>query len=292
MGIIQRKLSKSFQAFFNSGKSSGILLIVCTIISLILANSVLGAGYLGFWQSYYGGLSVEHWINDALMAIFFLLIGLELERELYNGELSNFRNALLPIFAAIGETIQIAALATAFAVVLALPLGLAGAQTTVPRWLNLTTRMVLNAVRTLPSLIWALLAVAVVGANSLAGVVALTFYSLGYLGKFFSEALESVDTEIPDALRQAGADRVQAFQYGLLPEFKPLILSYALWMLEYNIRSAAIIGYVGAGGVGLLLHTYQEFGQWQKFCTVLIFILIVVTVLDFAGEWLRGKLTK
>ena len=82
MGIIQRKLSRSFQAFFNSGKSSSILLIICTIISLILANSVFGAGYLAFWQSYYGGLSVEHWINDALMAIFFLLIGLELEREL------------------------------------------------------------------------------------------------------------------------------------------------------------------------------------------------------------------
>ena len=78
------------------------MLIVCTIASLIITNSALGVGYLGFWQSYYGGLSVEHWVNDALMAIFFLLIGLELERELYNGELSNFKNALLPIFAALG----------------------------------------------------------------------------------------------------------------------------------------------------------------------------------------------
>lgn len=102
MSVVQRKLSKSFKAFFDSEKSSGILLIVCTIVSLILANSMFGAGYLGFWQSYYGGLSVEHWINDALMAIFFLLIGLELERELYNGELSNFKNALLPMFAAFG----------------------------------------------------------------------------------------------------------------------------------------------------------------------------------------------
>lgn len=102
MGVVQRKLSKSFKAFFDSEKSSGILLIVCTIVSLILANSMFGAGYLSFWQSYFGGLSLEHWINDALMAIFFLLIGLELERELYNGELSNFKNALLPIFAALG----------------------------------------------------------------------------------------------------------------------------------------------------------------------------------------------
>ncbi len=102
MGIVQRKLSKTFKAFFDSGKSSGILLIICTVISLILANSFLGENYLSIWHAYIGGLSVEHWVNDGLMAIFFLLIGLELERELYNGELSNFRNALLPIVAALG----------------------------------------------------------------------------------------------------------------------------------------------------------------------------------------------
>jgi len=103
MSIVQRELSKSFKAFFDSEKSSGILLIVCTAISLILANfSTFGAGYLGFWQAYLGGLSIEHWINDGLMAVLFLFIGLELERELYNGELSNFKNALLPIFAALG----------------------------------------------------------------------------------------------------------------------------------------------------------------------------------------------
>lgn len=102
MGIVQNRLSNTFKAFFDSAKSSGILLIICTIVSLVLANSILGANYLSLWQRYIGGLSVEHWINDALMAIFFLLIGLELERELYNGELSNFKKALLPIFAAIG----------------------------------------------------------------------------------------------------------------------------------------------------------------------------------------------
>jgi len=77
-------------------------LIVCTAISLLLANSSFGSDYASAWQMRVGGLSLEHWINDALMAIFFLLIGLELERELYSGELSNVRNALLPMFAAFG----------------------------------------------------------------------------------------------------------------------------------------------------------------------------------------------
>jgi phosphonate transport system permease protein len=151
-------------------------------------------------------------------------------------------------------------------------------------------RMILNIIRTLPSLIWALIAVAVVGPNPLAGVIGLTFYSIGYLGKFFSDAFESIDSEVPDGLRMSGANSVQAFQYGLLPQVKPLVASHVLWMLEYNIRSAAIIGYVGAGGIGLLLHTYQEFGQWDKFSAVLLFILALVTTLDFFGEWLRRRI--
>lgn len=102
MGIVQRNLSNTFQEFFDSEKSSGILLIVCTVISLLITNSSSGPDYLSLWHTHVGGLSLEHWVNDALMAIFFLLIGLELERELYSGELSNVQNALLPMFAAIG----------------------------------------------------------------------------------------------------------------------------------------------------------------------------------------------
>ncbi|TKS58680.1 MAG: sodium:proton antiporter [Nitrospira sp.] len=102
MGFGQRSLSDTFNRFFASEKSSGILLISCTVLSLLMANSSIGATYLSVWQGYVGGLSLEHWINDGLMAIFFLLIGLELERELYSGELAQIKNALLPIFAAIG----------------------------------------------------------------------------------------------------------------------------------------------------------------------------------------------
>ncbi len=97
-----RHLSKSYKAFFDSEKSSGLVLILCTAVSILLANSVLGPTYLKIWQADFGGLSLEHWINDALMAAFFLHIGLELERELYSGELSNFKLALLPVIAAIG----------------------------------------------------------------------------------------------------------------------------------------------------------------------------------------------
>ena len=102
MAAPRKRLSKTFNNFFNSEKSSGILLIACTVISLAVTNSVFGENYLAIWRAGIGGLSVEHWINDGLMAIFFLFIGLELEREFYNGELSDLKTALLPIAAAIG----------------------------------------------------------------------------------------------------------------------------------------------------------------------------------------------
>jgi NhaA family Na+:H+ antiporter len=95
-------LSKLFNDFFNSEKSGGLILIVCTVFSLCIANSSWQHAYFEIWHTQIAGESFEHWINDGLMAIFFLLIGLELEREIYVGELSNFKNALLPVIAAIG----------------------------------------------------------------------------------------------------------------------------------------------------------------------------------------------
>lgn len=95
-------VSQLFLDFFKSGKSSGFILIGCTVASMVVANSAWGTGYLDFWHQYLGPLSVGHWINDGLMAVFFLLVGLEIERELYIGELSKFRNAILPIAAAAG----------------------------------------------------------------------------------------------------------------------------------------------------------------------------------------------
>lgn len=96
------KITRLFTEFFESEKASGVLLIMCTVFSLLLANSSFALGYIGFWKFDLNGHALVHWINDGLMAIFFLLIGLELEREVYAGELSDFRNALLPILAAIG----------------------------------------------------------------------------------------------------------------------------------------------------------------------------------------------
>jgi len=218
----------------------------------------------------------------------------------YLANISRFLSAFFPPdFSVAGqtmiglwETVQIAVMATAFSIILSIPIAIAGAQTLSPRWLVFIARLLMNGIRTIPSLIWALLAVAVVGPNALAGVIGLTFYSVGYLGKFFSEAFESVDVDVARALRALGARTIQAFQYGLWPHAKPLVWSYSLWMLEYNIRSASIVGIVGAGGVGLQLHTYQEYYQWDKFATVLLFMFLLVSALDLLGERVRNQIVR
>lgn len=98
------RITKLFNEFFDSEKG-GVLLIICTLISLFLANSSLTDGYVGFWHTSFGGLTIEHWINEALMAFFFLLIGLELKREVFVGELASVKSSMLPVFAAIGGMI-------------------------------------------------------------------------------------------------------------------------------------------------------------------------------------------
>lgn len=200
-------------------------------------------------------------------------------------------SVLAAVAPALGETLQIAFLATLAAVLLSIPLAAAASKNIAPSALVALVRILLGVIRAVPSLVWALLAVAVSGANALAGVTALVIYSLGYLGKFFSDAFESADAGVAEALRITGANRLQAFQYGIWPHARPLVWSHALWMLEYNIRSATIIGYVGAGGIGAWLHTYQEFYQWDKFAAVLLVILAVVLFLDALGARLRHRLT-
>ena len=199
--------------------------------------------------------------------------------------------SVLPaVFPSLVETFQIAVLGTVLACLAGIPIAAAASKNIAPGLLVATVRLLLNAIRSIPGLIWALIAVAVLGANAGAGVAALAIYSLGYMGKFFSDAFESADPAVSQALRAGGASRLQAFQYGIWPHAAPLAWSHTLWMLEYNIRSASIVGYVGAGGIGVWLHTYQEFYQWDKFAAVLACILAAVILLDLGGSRLRRTL--
>ena len=175
-------------------------------------------------------------------------------KKFFPPDFSNFHL----ILESLGETFQMAVVSTFIAAILSLIISLAASRNISPVWLVQTTRMFLNITRTLPSLIWAFVFVIFFGPTPIAGVLALTFYSLGYLGKFFSESFESMDIKVARGLKLIGAGPVQAFLYGLWPNVKAQVWSQSLWMLEYNIRSASIIGLVGAGGIGMELNKAME----------------------------------
>ncbi|MDG0965202.1 MAG: phosphonate ABC transporter, permease protein PhnE [Opitutales bacterium] len=197
------------------------------------------------------------------------------------------------ILDSLGETFQIAIVSTFIAVNLSLIIALAASRNIAPVWLVQLTRMFLNITRTLPSLIWAFLFVIFFGPTPIAGVFALTFYSLGYLGKFFSESFESMDIKVARGLKLIGANPIQAFLYGLWPNVKAQVWSHSLWMLEYNIRSASIIGLVGAGGIGMELNKAMEMASgFQKVTTILICILVIVIFLDLLGQAIRRWITQ
>jgi len=177
-------------------------------------------------------------------------------KKFFPPDFSNFQL----ILQSLNETFQIAIVSTFIAVIFSLVIAVGASRNVSPTWLVQSVRMFLNITRTLPSLIWAFLFVIFFGPTPIAGVCALTFYSLGYLGKFFSESIESMDIKVARGLKLIGASPSQAFIYGLWPNVKAQVWSQSLWMLEYNIRSASIIGLVGAGGIGMELNKAME---WQ-----------------------------
>ena len=197
------------------------------------------------------------------------------------------------ILESLGETFQIAIVSTFIAVIFSLVISIGASRNVSPSWLVQTTRMFLNITRTLPSLIWAFIFVIFFGPTPIAGVFALTFYSLGYLGKFFSESFESMDIKVARGLKLIGANPVQAFLYGLWPNVKAQVWSQSLWMLEYNIRSASIIGLVGAGGIGMELNKAMEMASgFQRVTAILICILVIVIFLDLLGQGIRRWITQ
>jgi phosphonate transport system permease protein len=196
------------------------------------------------------------------------------------------------VLLAIIETIQMAIVGTSVAVVAALPLGLLAARNTSPhRAVYQATRFVLNTIRSIPDLIIALMFVAAVGLGPFGGVLALSVAALGSMGKLYAEAIEAIDPQQALAVKATGATRLQTFAYGVVPQALPLVASYSLLLFETNVRSATVLGIVGAGGVGFLLANYMALFQYRNLLGALILIVIAVTCLDRLSDAIRKRLT-
>ncbi len=235
-----------------------------------------------------------------------LLYGWALQGLKFNWEMLNetipysldFISRLLPpdwsvldvAIQALIETIQMSLWGTTIGAMLSVPIALASAHNLAPTWLCWTGNLLQNAVRSVPSIVLGLFFVAATGLGAPAGTLALAIYTIGYLAKFYQEAIESVDARSLESFQVSGAAWMQTAQYGIFPQVLPLSLGYTLYMFEYNIRSASVLGVVGAGGIGFELVNYIRGFEYNKAATMMLVLLVVVTVIDAISSQLRKRL--
>ncbi len=190
---------------------------------------------------------------------------------------------------ALVETLQIAVLATLFGTLLAIPLGLLAARNLFPRPLATAIRSVASGVRVLPSILWAIVAVLVFGPGPLAGVVAMTFYTVGYLAKLQSEAFEGIPRDALDAVRAMGLGRGTVAWHVALPEAANALRSQVLFMFEYNVRNSSVVGIVGGGGLGVLLWNAFQFFDYARLTAILLLLFATVVAIDGLSYFIRRR---
>ncbi|MGV7211317.1 phosphonate ABC transporter, permease protein PhnE [Oxalobacteraceae bacterium A2-2] len=200
-----------------------------------------------------------------------------------------------PFLAKVGwatlETLSMSALGTLLAVLAGLVLALP-ASGRLGRPLRGPLRLVLNVLRSIPELVWASIMLIAAGLGPFGGTLALAAHTAGVLGRLFADALENAAPLPERSLRINGATAISAFFYATLPQILPQVLSYTLYRWENNIRAAAILGVVGAGGLGQMLKYHLSLFQMQPAATVILAMLLLVGLVDAASFWLRRLLTR
>jgi phosphonate transport system permease protein len=192
---------------------------------------------------------------------------------------------------ALGQTLAIAFLGTVFGALLGCPFGFIAARNVVAnRWMHFLSRRSLDTVRSVDTLIWALIWINVVGLGPFAGALAIMSSDLGAFGKLFSEAIEAADRKPIDGVLSAGGSGVHAFRFGMLPQVLSVFASQILYFFESNVRSATIIGIVGAGGIGLQLSEQIRVLEWQQVSFLILMVLLTVAALDWMSQRLRGAI--
>jgi phosphonate transport system permease protein len=192
------------------------------------------------------------------------------------------------IFSALLETLAMAFLGTILAAIVSTPLAFLAAKNTFPfRLPRFGVRRVLDCLRGVDQLIWALIFVRAVGLGPLAGIMAIFISDTGTLSKLFSESIENIEKKPAEGVRAAGADAIQTLRFGILPQVLPMFLSSTLYMFESNVRSATILGIVGAGGIGFQLSDRIRAHNWEEACFILIVILVAVAGIDWLSKQLR-----
>ncbi|MGK9484366.1 phosphonate ABC transporter, permease protein PhnE [Bacillus tropicus] len=212
---------------------------------------------------------------------------MDLLKEMVPPEWSYFQ----VITTAMLDTIRMAIIGTTLGAILAIPLALFVASNVfTSAFLYSPARLILNFIRTIPDLLLAAIFVAIFGIGPLPGILALTFFSIGLVAKLLYESIESIDPGPLEAMTAVGANKVQWIVYGVIPQVKAHFVSYVLYTFEVNVRAAAVLGLVGAGGIGLYYDRTLGFLQYQQTASIIIYTLVVVLLIDYVSTLLREKL--
>ncbi|SHK66733.1 phosphonate transport system permease protein [Marinobacter antarcticus] len=186
-------------------------------------------------------------------------------------------------------TVQIAVWGTFLAIILAIPFAILSSENLVPWWVYQPVRRLMDASRAINEMVFAMLFVVAVGLGPFAGVLALFVHTTGVLAKLFSEAVEAIDPGPVEGVRATGATGIQEIIFGVIPQVLPLWISYSLYRFESNVRSATVLGMVGAGGIGVILWESMRGFMFAQTCAVMIVIIVVVTGLDLISQCVRKR---
>lgn len=198
----------------------------------------------------------------------------------------------MPMFLkAMGETVAMALIGTILGAVVALPLSFLASKNMMPsRPVQFGTRRFADLLRAFDYLIWALIFVRAVGLGPLAGIMAIAIVETGTFIKLYSEAIENLDRKQIDGVTAVGGNWLHRIWFGVLPQVLPMMLSNTLYMFEHNVRSASILGIVGAGGIGFLLGDRLRAYELQEACTIIILVVVTVYAIDYLSKFLREQL--
>ena len=184
-------------------------------------------------------------------------------------------------------TVHIAVWGTVLSILCAIPCGLMSAENIVPSWVYQPMRRLMDACRAINEMVFAMLFIVAVGLGPFAGVLALWVHTTGVLAKLFAEAVEAIDPRPVEGVRATGANALEEILYGVIPQVLPLWISYALYRFESNVRSASVLGIVGAGGIGVILHEVIRGFEYAQTAAVLLIIIVSVTLIDLVSARIR-----
>ncbi len=188
------------------------------------------------------------------------------------------------------ETISMGIWGTLLAAIVSVPLAILASDNICPQWIVFPVRRFLDSLRAINEVVFALVFVVAVGLGPFAGVLALFVHTAGVLGKLFSEAIETIEQGPVEGIRATGASKMQEIIFGIIPQVLPLWTSFTLYRFESNVRSASVLGIVGAGGIGISLYQSFRSFKYPKVCAILIILIVSVGIIDTVSARLRKKL--